>query len=108
MDRLTCTPANLEVHNNLVLENNVGDVVVVAQSEDGKPQHSQEKSDRAAQVWRFGGNWRDLSGTTILIPLAKGDHKLDASFQTPSGPGQARFPATAEQLSPGPGGSWEG
>ncbi len=90
----------VEARNNLILDSATGDMIVAIRGEDGTGQPSREKADQAGQVWRFGGNWRDLSGASILIPLAPDDHKLDASVQLPRNPSLANFlqPPTGSPL----------
>ena len=58
---LDLNAGQVEARNNLILDSATGDMIVAIRGEDGTGQPSREKADRAAQVWRFGGNWKDLS-----------------------------------------------
>ena len=90
----------VEARGNLLLDNTAGDMIVEVPDENGMGKASREKADRAAQVWRFGGNWRDVTGASIQIPLAPGDHELDASIRLPRNPSLANFlqPPTGSPL----------
>jgi hypothetical protein len=76
--------AQAAIHNNLVLQNTAADMAVFVGVDDGGSGNpSQEQGKRAAELWRFGGNWRDLSGLSPHIPLGSGDHKLDSTIRLP-------------------------
>jgi hypothetical protein len=81
----------IEICNNLLLDNVTGDMVVYVGTSGGNGDVSQEKADAAVHRWRFGGNWRDFSGSAYLIPLGAGDHKLTAAVRLERNPSRVDF-----------------
>jgi hypothetical protein len=81
----------VEVRSNLILDNTVADMAACVGTVTGMGQASAEKGQAATELWRFGGNWRDLGGSAALIPLAAADHKLDAAVRLERNPSRANF-----------------
>jgi hypothetical protein len=81
----------VEVLGNLVLATVAADMTIIVSPDAVNSRPSLEKGRLAQERWRFGGNWRDLSGTDAHIPLGPGDHKLDTSVRLPRDSSQADF-----------------
>jgi hypothetical protein len=77
--------------NNLVLDNREGDITVVGVMEGNKGMPSADLAKRAAEMWRFEGNARDLSSNWPIVPLAAGDRKLHSTLRLPGDPALPDF-----------------
>jgi nitrous oxidase accessory protein NosD len=68
----------IEVRNNVWLDAVEGDYIYFTAPPGGRGTASADGGEKFTARWRVDHNWRDLSGDSPVLPLAPGDHRLQA------------------------------
>jgi nitrous oxidase accessory protein NosD len=92
----------VEVRNNLCFDASGADmafIVLVAQAAVS----SAERGRSLVDLWRFAQNWRDLSGSSGILPLAREDQKVEKLTLLSRDPNDPNFlrPASDSPLATG-------
>ena len=85
--------AQLKVCGNVLVDHDEGDAILYLAAEDGRGDPSPALADKLIGLWRFEGNWRDLSGNIlpIRLPLSPGDCKAKGLRFVSTDPKQPGF-----------------
>src|SRR5262249_3778663 len=67
----------VEFRNNLLFDLVHSDISFWLGGQGVTGSASRDRGTRAASLWRFGQNWRDLPPDEVLVPLDPQDRKLD-------------------------------
>jgi serine/threonine protein kinase len=89
----------VEFRNNLLFDLVHSDISFWLGGEGVTGSASRDRGTRAASLWQFGQNWRDLPPDEVLVPLDPQDRKLDKLELL------SQEPSNADFVRPAPGSS---